>query len=268
MENLLQDLRYALRQLRKAPGFTITAVITLALSVCANTTIFSAINTALFRRLPYPDSGQLVAVINQNLKERGFEGVSTGDLANWKRQNSVFDQLEASSFGASKNVMVGSNGPVRIGVQYVTPGLLPLLGVKPILGRLLLDADAKADNEFNVVLSYRYWHGHFSDDPTILGKQFFMDTATVTVVGVLSPGLDLWGSGDTDVYQPLSTENLPPSELTNRWLLGVARPKPGVSLEQAQSAMNVLARRLEEAFPAANKDLGVKLQPLHQALFG
>lgn len=268
METFLQDLRYALRQLRKAPGFTITAILTLALGIGANTTIFSAINTALFRPLRYPENSRLVAVFNQNVKDRRMRGLSTGDLANWKRQNSVFDQLEASSTFAAKIVMAGPGGPMRIGVQYVTPGLLPLLGVKPVLGRLLLDADAKPNNEFNVVLSYRYWHGHFGDDPSILGKQFFMDTAPITVVGVASPGFDLMGAGDTDVYQPLSTENVPPSELTNRWLLGVGRLKPGVNLEQAQSAMNVLARHFEEAFPDTNKDLGVKLQPLHDALFG
>ena len=123
-EALLQDLRYALRMMRKNRGFTTVAVLSLALGICANTTIFSAINTLLFRRLPYPDSGRLVAVLNQNLKDRRTNGISTGDLANWKKQNSAFDQLEASSFFTSKNVMVGPSGSVRVGIQYVTPGCL------------------------------------------------------------------------------------------------------------------------------------------------
>src|SRR5215469_4394093 len=194
MKTLLQDLRYGIRQLRRAPGFTSTAVITLALGICANTTIFSAINTLLFRRLPYPDSGRLVAVLNQNLKDRRTNGVSTGDLANWKRQNSVFDQVEASNFFASKNVMVGPSGSVRVGIQYVTPGLLRLLDVKPVLGRLLLEENAtRTDEPSEVVLSYQYWHKQFADDPRIIGTRFFMDTSYVTVVGVLSPGLNLLG---------------------------------------------------------------------------
>ncbi len=269
-DELWGDLRYAVRMMRRSPGFTVVAVLSLALGVCANTTMFSAINTLLFRRLPYQDSDRVVAIWNQGLKEPGLHGISIGDLTNWRKQNAVFDQIEATNTFASKNVLVGPSGAERIGIQYVTPGLFRLLGVKPFLGRLLLDEDATPTTEGsgNVVLSYTYWHRRYGDDPKILGKSFFMDTSMVTVVGVLSPGFDMWGTSDTDVYQPLSTTGPDASDLSNRWLMAVARLKPGVKFQQAQSSMDVVARRLEQAYPDTNKDLGAKVQPLQQALFG
>jgi len=269
-DELWADLRYALRMMRRNPGFTAVAVLSLALGVCANTTIFSAINALLFRRLPYQNNDRLVGLLNRSFSQRGIQGVSTGDLANWRKQNSVFDQIEVTSTFASKNVLVGPGGSERVGIQYLTPGLLGLLGVKPIVGRLLLNEDANPTNQgaSNVVLSYTYWHRRYEDDPHILGKSFFMDTAMVTVVGVLQPGFDLWGTGDTDIYQPLSAEGAAAVDMTNRWLLAVARLKPGVKLEQAQSSMDVVARRLEQAYPDSNKDVGVKVQSLRETLFG
>jgi len=267
LETLAQDLRYALRMMWKNPGFTLVAVLSLALGICANTTIFSAINTLLFRRLPYPDSDRLVGIWNQSQKEGGLQGVSTGDFANWKKQNPDFDQIELTSPFVAKNVLAGGGGSDRVGIEYLTPGLLRLLGVKPILGRLLLDEEGKPANASSILLSYGYWFRRFGGDPQILGKSFFMDTSLVTVVGVLSPGFDLLGTGGTDVYQPISAEGASASQLSDRWLLAVARLKPGVKLEQAQSSMAVIARRLEQAYPDTNKDLGVRVTPLRSALF-
>jgi predicted permease len=267
-EILSQDLRYALRTMLKSRGFTLVAVLSLALGISANTTIFSAINALLFRGLPYQDSDRLVGILNQRLKEGGRQGVSPGDLVNWKRQNTVFDQIELINTFAGKNVLVGAGGSERVGIQYATPGLFRLLGVKPILGRLLLDEDAKQTYASNVVLSYGYWHRRFGNDPQILGKTFFMDTSAVSVVGVLSPGFDLLGTGDTDIYQPIPVEGASPSEMNDRWLLAIARLKRGVALAQAQSSMDVVARRLEQAYPDTNKDLGIRVMPLRDALFG
>ncbi len=266
-EILSQDLRYALRTMLKNRGFTAVAVLSLALGICANTTIFSAINALLFRQLPYQNSDRLVGILNQSLKEGGRQGVSPGDLVNWKRQNTVFDQVELTNTFASKNVLVGGGGSERVGIQYATPGLFRLLGVKPILGRLLLDEDAKQTYATSVVLSYGYWHRRFGNDPQILGKSFFMDTSSVVVVGVLSPGFDLLGTGDTDIYQPIPVEGASASEMNDRWLLAVARLKPGVEIAQAQSSMSVVARRLEQAYPDTNKGLGIAVMPLRDALF-
>jgi predicted permease len=267
-ETLSQDLRYALRTMLKNRGFSLVAVLSLALGIGANTTIFSAINAVLFRGLPYQDSDRLVGILNRSLKEGGRQGVSPGDLVNWKKQNTVFDQMELTNTFVSKNVLVGGGGSERVGVQYATPGLFRLLGVKPILGRLLVDEDAKQTYASSVVLSYRYWHRRFGNDPQVLGKTFFMDTSSVVVVGVLSRGFDLLGTGDTDIYQPIPVEGASASEMNDRWLLTIARLKPGVDLARAQSSMDVVARRLEQAYPDTNKDLGIAVMPLRDALFG
>jgi predicted permease len=267
-EILSHDLRYALRTILKNRGFSLVAVLSLALGICANTTIFSAINALLFRRLPYENSDRLVGILNESLKEGGRHGVSPGDLVNWKKQNTAFDQMESTNTFTSKNVLVGAGASERVGIQYVTPGLFRLLGAKPILGRLLLDEDAKQTYASNVVLSYGYWHRRFGNDPQILGKTFFMDTSTISVVGVLSPGFDLLGTGGTDIYQPIPIEGASASEMNDRWLLAIARLKPGIGLAQAQSSMDVVARRLEQAYPDTNKDLGIRVMPLRDALFG
>jgi putative ABC transport system permease protein len=268
LEILSQDLRYALRTMLTNRGFTAVAVLSLALGICANTTIFSAINTLLFRRLPYQHSDRLVGILNRSLKEGGNQGVSPGDLINWKKQNTVFDQMEVTNTFAGKNVLVGGGGSERVGIQYATPGLFRLLGVKPVLGRLLLDEDARQTYATNVVLSYGYWHRRFGNDPQVLGKTFFVDTSSVAVVGVLPPGFDLLGTGDTDIYQPIPIEGASASEMNDRWLLVVARLKPGVELAQAQSSMDVVARRLEQTFPGTNKEMGIRVMPLRDALFG
>jgi predicted permease len=267
-EILSQDLRYALRTMLKNRGFSLVAVLSLALGICANTTIFSAINALLFRRLPYQDSDRLVGIMNQSLKEGARQSVSPGDLVNWKKQNIVFDQVELTNTFTSKNVLVGGGGSERVGIQYATPGLFRLLGVKPILGRLLVDEDAKQTYASSVVLSYGYWHRRFGNDPQVIGKTFFMDTSSVVIVGVLAPGFDLLGTGDTDIYQPIPVEGASASEMNDRWLLAIARLKPGVDLARAQSSMDVVARRLEQAYPDTNKDLGIRVIPLRDALFG
>jgi putative ABC transport system permease protein len=268
-EVLLQDLRHGWRTHLKNRGFTLVAVLSLALGICANTTIFSAINALLLGPLPYQDSDRLVGILNQSLKQGGRQGVSPGDLINWKKQNNtVFDQVELTNDFTSKNVLVGGGGSERVGVEYVTPGLFRLLGVKPILGRLLLDEDARQTYASNVVLSYGYWHRRFGNDPQIIGKTFFMDASSVVVVGVLSPGFDLLGTGDTDIYQPIPIEGASASEMNDRWLLAIARLKSGVDLAQAQSSMNVVAHRLEQTYPDTNKDLGITVIPLRKALFG
>jgi MacB-like periplasmic core domain len=144
-EILSHDLRYALRTMLKNRGFTLVAVLSLALGIGVNTTIFSAINALLFRRLAYQNSDRLVAIMNQSLKQGGRQPVSPGDLVNWKKQNTVFDRIESTNTFVSKNVLVGAGASERVGIQYSTPGLFRLLGVKPILGRLLLDEDAKTN---------------------------------------------------------------------------------------------------------------------------
>ena len=265
MATLFQDLRHAIRMLLRSPGFTLVALFSLALGISATTTIFSAIDAILLRPLPYPASDRLVSILNTSQKQPGnLQGVSTTDLVRWRKENSVFDQIELSRWGAEMNALSGAGVPERIGLEYITPGLFRLLGVQPILGHTFTEEDAEHRGYSSVAISYEFWQRHFGGDRNILGRSFFVDYDGVIVGAVLPPGFDLFGSIPADVYR-LIPVNAPDNE---RWLTGLGRLKPGVTVKQAQASMNVLARHLEQAYPDSNKGLGIKVESLQAGLFG
>jgi len=139
IETLGQDLRYAGRILRRSPGFTLVAVLSLAVGIGANTTIFSAMDAVLLRRLPYPDSDRLVTIVNTPLEQPGQRrSVSTGDVVHWKAESTVFERIDGSEWGVEPNALSGAGTPERVGLQYVTWGLCPLLGIRPVLGSFCL----------------------------------------------------------------------------------------------------------------------------------
>jgi putative ABC transport system permease protein len=191
MATLLQDLRHAARMLLRSPGFTLVAVLSLALGISATTTIFSAIEAILLRPLPYPESDRLVFIVNTHLKQSGNRSaVSEADLVRWRKDNSVFDQIETTTWGAEMNALTGAGVPERIGLQSVTRGLFRMLGVHPILGHALSEKDAGQYPSDDVIISYEFWQRHFSGDPHILGRTFIIDHGeTATVEAVLPRGL-------------------------------------------------------------------------------
>jgi predicted permease len=263
LRDLAGDIRYAVRMLRKSPGFTAVAVLSLALGIGANSTIFSAINALLLRPLPYPHEDRLVAIQNKGLKQgaRPFRA-STADLLNWRAHSQVFEQLEATS-NPDMTALSGAGEPERVGMVAVTGGFFPLVGATTVLGRLPTDEDIRGRP---LVLSYEFWQRHFARDPKVLGQSLFVDNGLWTVVGVFSPRFDFFGQGKGDVYRLLPTNV---AQLSNqRWLWGVGRLKTGVTIEQAQASMDIVARRLEETSPKTNKGLGLKIEPLQEALFG
>jgi putative ABC transport system permease protein len=267
METLFQDLRRAIRMLLRSPGFMLVALFSLALGISATTTIFSAVDAILLRPLPYPASARVVLILNTSLKQPGNDqGVSTSDLLRWRKGNSVFNQIELARWGAEMNAVTGAGVPERLALEYATPGLFRLLGVQPILGHALTEEDANHHGYHSAAISYEFWQRHFAGDPNILGRSFFVDIDKTVVAAVLPRGFDLFGSGPADIYKlaPVSESN---SE-TNRWLTGFGKLKPGITVEQAQASMNVLARHLEQAYPDTNKGVGIKLRPLQDGLFG
>jgi putative ABC transport system permease protein len=268
METLLQDLRHAIRMLLRSPGFTLVAVISLALGISATSTIFGAINAVLLRPPPYTNSDRLVTIVNSPLKQPGNQyPVSIADLVHWRRENRVFEQIEVSQWGAEMNAMTGAGVPERVGVQPVTAGLLPLLGVHPILGRVFSEEEADRSDYNFCVISYEFWQRHFAGDPKVLGRTFFVDTTAAIVSGVLPRGFNLFGSNAADVYNPISV-NRAGASAAERWLIGFGRLKPGVTVARARASMDVLARHLEQAYPDTNKGFGIKVQPLQDGLFG
>jgi len=264
-----QDVCYAFRGLRKNSGFTLVAVLTLAIGIGATTAVFSVINGILLRPLPYPDQDRLVALSNvyANRPENSAT-VSGTDVSHWKVDNQVFENLDFVSHPDIVAMSSAGSGE-RVAVQHMSAQLLPLLGIKSFLGTIASDDTSEKNGSLGVLISYEFWKRHFGGDPNVLGKRMFVDTWSSTIVAVLEPGFDLFGTGTPEVYEIDGMANATESGINDvRWLIAVGKLKRGVSIQQAQAAMDVKARRLAQAFPEMYKDVGVRIEPLQKRLFG
>ncbi len=269
VETLGQDFRYAARGLCKSPAFTLVAVLTLALGIGGTTTIFSAVDALLLRPLPYPDQDRLVALSNSYARFPRDRGpVSATDVAHWRVDNRVFEQIECVS-GPDMVAMSSAGYAERVGVQHVSVRLFSLLGIKAFMGNVPTDAVSEKRGSDGVAISYEFWQRHFGGDPNVLGRSLFVDTASTTVIAVLNPGFNLFGTGVPEAYFIHGMADPGDSGIDDdRFLLGIAKLKPGVSVEQAQAAMNVTALHLAQVFPQVYKGVGVKVEPLQKGLFG
>jgi predicted permease len=260
------DVRFAMRSLLKSPGFLIVVVLSLALGIAANSTIFSVLNTFLYRPLPYAHPEKLVVVWQT---ESGHPDRTIpppiAELVDWQKQNHVFEDIALISFNDTASVSgLGEPRPLR--VEYVTPNLFSLLGAKPILGRIPLATEAQ-DHAQTVLISDEFWKRELNSDPQVVGKSFAIEGVVSTIVGVMQPHFAPFYGGRLDVWIPINAASSRYSARIDHWLMPVARVKPGISLAQAQTEMDVVARRLEQAYPASNKGVGVKVLPLHEDLY-
>jgi putative ABC transport system permease protein len=269
IEALGQDLRYAIRGLRKSPGFTVVAVLTLAIGIGATTAVFSVINGILLRPLPYPDQDRLVAlsIVYPTGPER-LMPVSGTDVSHWRVDNPVFEHLEFVSHPDIVAMSSAGSGE-RVAVQHMSAQLLPLLGIKSFLGTIPSDDVSEKRGSLGVLISYEFWKRHFGGDPKVLGQKVFVDTWSATIVAVLEPGFDLFGTGVPEVYEIDGMPDVTESGINDvRWLMGVGKLKPGVSIQQAQAGMDVKSRQLAQVFPEMYKEVGVGIEPLRKRLFG
>jgi putative ABC transport system permease protein len=254
MRMMLRNLDYALRQLRKSPVFTLTAVLTLALGIGANTAIFTVVYATLLAPMPYPEPDQLVMVWSKIQDNRN--GIAAQDFLDWKNQSKSFQDLNAWT-GGSFNLAT-KDQPEYVEGQFTTPGFYKMMGVKFQYGRDLLPEEGVAGKERVVVLVNKLWK-RLGSDPDIIGKQIRIDGDPYTVVGVLAPGqpdrLDQW------LIAPLVFR---PEQLNHdfHWLLAMGRLKPGVTIKQAQADMDTVTANIAQAFPKSNKGWGALVQPL------
>lgn len=254
-ETLTQNIGYGIRMMRKNPGFTLTAVLTLALGIGSTTAIFSVVN-AVFEPMPYPNSEQLVMVWS---KARGARtSVSAGDYLDWSARSTSFQGLGAWS-GASFNVATNDR-PEQVAASAQTAGFFTMKGLSMFLGRDFLPEDCQSGADHVVVLSNRLWTAHFGADPDIVGKEIRMNGEPYTVIGVTPPGL--YDRLNSQLWVPLAFR---PQQLNHdsRFMLVMARLKDGVSLEQAQSEMDGIALQLQNEYPKSNANRGVSVEPLH-----
>jgi len=266
-ETLVQDLRVAIRSLKGSPGFLTVVVLSLALGIGANSTIFSVLDVLLLRSLPYPYPEQLVTISEIQLSHpESGQNPPIAESLDWKKQSHVFQDIALTSFG-EEGILSGTGEAERIIVQDSTPNLFELLGVKPILGRVSFPAEMQ-DHDQTVVISESFWKTHFNRDPSILGKTFRVSGMTSTVVGVMPQTLTSLDGIKIDLWQPINPESRRYVERSDHWLMPVARLKPGVTVAEAQAEMSTIARRLELQYPATNKGIGTRVASLREELFG
>ena len=258
IQDLAQDLRFGLRMLRKSPGFTIVAVLTLALGIGANTAIFSVVNAVLLRELAYADPDRLVTFVRE-----GHTGNTPANFLDWKRDNDVFANIGAAEAWSPN--LTGIDKPEQIAALHVTSDIFQVLGVKPILGRTFTADEDRLGNDHEVVLSYGFWQRHFGGSKDVLGRTIEFNAEPYTIIGIMPAGFrfaPFWATR-AEVWGPLP---LNPNDrvVNSKRLFG--RLKRGVTLEQARAEMATITARLEKEFPGTNRDVIVK--PLKEQVVG
>ena len=251
MNGLIQDIRYALRQLRKGPGFAAVAIITLALGIGANTAIFSVVNAVLLRPLPYKEDGRLVVVLHN-----GRNPVAPANFVDWQSQNHSFESMGAAESWSPN--LTSTDNPENLAGLRVTSEILPMLGVHPLLGRVFLPEEQQAGKDLEVVLSYSLWQNHFAGDANVLGRTMALNGNPYTIVGVMPKDFQFapfWATKAT-IWAPLALGDRLGSRGGNS-LRVFARLKSGVALEQAQAEMAGVADRLERQYPGTNRNVQV-----------
>lgn len=261
-ETLLQDLRYALRQLFRSPGFAATAILTLALGIGANTAIFSVVQGVVLAPLPYPQPDRLV-LVQQSRPNVQHLDISYPDFLDWQRNSRSFEQMAALTWRDYN--LTGPGTSEHLKGMEVSSGFFATLGVKLALGRELSASEDLPQGAPAAIISDRLWKERFASSPQALGKSVILDGADTTIVGVLPPGFRFFT--DADVYTSLAQRSpLIYNDRTIHGFAAIARLKPEASVGQAQDEMNTIQQNLDRLYPIADRNLGTLLTPLKQAI--
>jgi putative ABC transport system permease protein len=263
VESFWQDLRYGIRTLTKHPGFTLVAVLTLALGVGANTAIFSVVQNLLLRPLPYPQPDRLIEIWNTYVPQVPRAGLSPGDYADWRQQATSFSEMGAYAQISQGFNLTGENEPQRVLVGYASASLFPMLGVRMAAGRPFAPEEDRTGSAPVVVLSHRLWQSRFGADPGVVGRAITLDDQRYIVAGVLPAGFQLlrW----PDVWMPLGQFNDDLTEHLHHAFVAVARLKPGLTMVQAREEIERLNQQEAVAYPDSHKNFGVLVQKLQDA---
>jgi len=269
IDTLGRDFRFAFRQILRNPGFAAIAILTLALGIGANAAIFSLVDAIILRPLPYPSPEELIGLGQwRNQKGEGYvqTGVSAPNMVAIANEKGIFEQVgyyRWSGFNITE-----SNRPESIDGIKASLDLLSMFGIQPLMGRFFMADEMQPGHDQSAIIGHRLWQTRYGADPAILGRTIDLDERRYTIVGVMPARFRFTWDQEMDVFVPLA---LPPEELseagraTSRDLQAQARMQPGVSVKQAQSAMDTLAANLAAEYPAADKGWGIKVEPLHAA---
>jgi predicted permease len=275
LHSVISDCRYGFRMLRKSPGISLVAVITLALGIGANTTIFNIMNGIFFRPLPFRGADRLVVLNEQNVRERNWtRNPAMATIFDWEKNTRSFEQIElAVNNEETANLTLG-NETERLKVQFVTVGLPDMLGIEPVIGHGFQAGEptmsgAAGGMTSQVLISQAMWQRHWAGDPGVLGKQLTLLNGTFTIVGVMPTNAWVYPwLKNIDVWMAVDPASSPKEFLPElRWLGVLARLKPDISLRQARAEMNVLGRQLADAQPETNRDWTADVLPPKDAWF-
>ena len=268
MNRLVQDLRFALRQLLKSPGFSAIAVLTLALGIGANTAIFSVVNGVLLRPLPFKDPDRIVRVWHTP-PAKSFPGIPTFSVSaanyfDWQRDNHVFERMAIYNYRGF--TLTSAAQPQQVDASAVSSGFFETLGVAPLLGRVFSPEEDQPGHTNVVVLSHRFWQEHFGADPNLVGHNITMDGKNFLVAGVMPESFRFpdYGQMQVQMWTPMGWTDQERAVRGEHHSVVIARLKPGVDVKQAQAEMNTISSRLEQLYPADDKGWGARVVPLHQ----
>jgi putative ABC transport system permease protein len=258
--------------LRKRPGFTLVAVITLALGIGANTAIFTVVNAVLLRSLPYENSEQLVRIGSANLQKGTRLGTfSPQDFYDWRERNTVFESMAA--YDGWSPSLTGTGEPERLAAGRVSSSFFDVLKARPALGRSFLPAEEQRGNHLVAVLSHGLWQRRFGANPSIIGQSITLNGLSYTVVGVMPQGFEPPQFSGLDFERPELWAPFAPD--LSQWSrsgravdAGIARLKPGVTLQQAEAEMATIGQQLQQQYPESNAGFGTSLASLQDQLVG
>ncbi|HKC88860.1 MAG TPA: ABC transporter permease, partial [Blastocatellia bacterium] len=269
-DDMFQDLRFGARLLLKHKGFTIVAVLTLALGIGANTAIFSVMNGVLLRSLPFPEAERLL-VLCEASKTTPVMSVSYLNLRDWQQQQTVFENITA--YITDSMVLTDAGEPERVIGRFVTANFFATLGEQPALGRAFMEDEDRLGAERVVILSHKVWQRHFNGDPHLIGQTIQLNGASHTVVGVMSTDFDFYGRRNlnNDLFLPMGQKaglDYMRDRGAHPGINAIGRLKPGVTIERARAEMKALASRLAEEYPKENADHTIELNSLFDDYVG
>jgi putative ABC transport system permease protein len=257
MQTLIQDLRYAVRQLWKSPGFAITAILTLAIGIGLNTACFSITDAVIFRPLAVPDLKHVVVLYEQ--KNHGDDQwVSLADFADWQRQSRSFEELAVHS--AARMTLTGAGDAAQVATEYASPSFFSVLRTNPLIGRVFDQSNTQPGSNSVAVLSYPFWKSQFAADPNVIGRTIELDQHSYTVIGVMPKTMQY--PSTTDLYLPLAPTAAQLANRAEHGYLVVGRLRNGVSTGEAQADLNTIAGHLSQAYPDTNLGWQARVTPM------
>jgi putative ABC transport system permease protein len=265
LADMLQDARYGLRMLRKNPGFTAVAVLTLALGIGATTVIYAVAYTVMLKPLPFPNPDRLMTIWEAGTgPSSSTDDPSPGDYNDWRKQSSSFEQI-AAIVDRSYN-LTGAGDPEELHGEAVSGNLFSMLEVPPVLGRVLTPVDDHPSPDV-AVLSYGLWRRRFASDPAVVGKSVLLDNVPTLIVGVVPASVQL-GDKTDEVWTPLGFTNQQAADRRSHFLSVIGRLRSGITPSQAQAEMDTIAKLLGSLYPQTNAQSRVRLVPLQRQLVG